>query len=706
MFHFLNPTMLFALSAALIPLFIHLFNRRKFKEIQFSTIHFLKEMVRKEMRRLRLRQLLLLLIRTLIIMMIVLAFSRPTLHSSANFATGRSSTEVVFIIDNSLSLNSLQLTGSLLENIKQWWVNLEPMFQVNDRISVLLATEPMKILVEREYYSSELWKKATKNIQPQLFKGNFQLATLKAVEMLRKSDLPNKELFYISDFQMSGINEHELSSLWQELPKNTRVYFLPVFHSQEENVSVDSVLIMNQLLEKNQPMQVKVFLTNQTKNRPLNSMISLIVQGSRLTQQNVAIAPLETKLLQLEIISQFSGYQVGFVECENDALLEDNRYYFNVFIPEQIKILHLLPHLQFQSFIPTILQAARDKNLFIYERKTLSDWPTINLDEYDAIIIEGFTNFVEGFTNRLRQYHQNQKGLILIPGDNLAIQNVSDFLNDLQLGKIISLQGDPEKSEEFVSFGRINWAHPIFEGLFAEKKELNPVHMYAYYRMQPHGNSEVIIEYQNGHPFLVQKSKEGGPLFLLTAPLQPQWTNLVIRGLVVPLVYRMIYYAVTQPVTQRLQITVGEKLKQVLREISPPYQFLLKKPSGLEEKITPAFRGSDLYLEIDQNDEIGNYQLWNSEKLLFVYSVNHPPQESIQQYYGRDAIHKIFPDGIWIDPAQDVHAEIEKSRFGVELWSYFLIAAIILLFCEMVISYTASRKQKELWTPELKAELN
>ncbi len=288
----------------------------------------------------------------------------------------------------------------------------------------------------------------------------------------------------------------------------------------------------------------------------------------------------------------------------------------------------------------------------------------------------------------------------------MAIQNVNDFFNSIQLGRIISLQGNPDREEEYVSFGRINWTHPIFEGLFAEKKELNPIHAYAYYHTQPHPRSEVIIEFQNGHPFLLQKSKEGGPLFFLTTPLQPQWTNLMIRGLVVPLIYRMIYYAVTQPVTQRLHIKVGEKFSQVVRGVSPPYQFFLKRPSGLEERITPAFRGSDLYLEIDQNDEIGNYQLWHSEKLLFVYSVNHSPQESIQQYYQKNTIQKIFPNGIWIDPAQDILAEIEKSRFGIELWSYLIIIAIILVIGEMILSYTTSRKQKEIWATELKAEFN
>ena len=701
MFHFLNPSILFALTTAFIPLLIHLFNRRKFKEIKFSTVHFLKEMVRKEMRRLRIRQLLLLLIRTLIIILLVLAFARPTLQSSGGFSAGRSATEVVFVIDNSLSLNSLQLTGNLLESVRQWWLNLEPLLQMNDRLTVILGTNPQKILAEREYYSPELWKKINKNIQPVLYRGDLQLATLKALEIFQKSDLSNKELYFISDFQANGINEQELQKYWQEFPKGINLYLLPVFHGREDNISIDSALVLNQLLEKDQLLQVRTVLKNQSVEKHLSSMVSLIIQNSRVAQQNISLPSTQSKIVQFEIIAQSSGYQAGFVECENDALMEDNRYYFNYFIPEKIKILHLLPHLQFQSFIPTILQAAVERELFVYEKKILQDWSTLNLDEYQAVILEGFTDLPDGLINRLKQFNRNRKGMILIPGDNLAIQNFNKFLGNLEVGRIITRQGSTTDDEKFVSLGRINWAHPIFESLFTERKELNPIHFYAYYQLQPYRDSEVIVELQNGDPFLLQGNKTAGPLFILAAPLQPEWNNLLVRGLVVPLFYRMIYYAVTQNVSQRQNIIVGEKFTQVLSGVLPPYQFTLRKPSGLEEKISPAFRGADLYLQLSQNDEAGNYQVWQADRLLLVYSVNHPIEESLQQYYQQADLQRVFPGALWIDADRDAVAEIEKSRYGLELWSYLILGAILLIFCEMIISYTTSKKQKEIIGQEL-----
>ena len=62
---FLNPLYLFGLAAAAIPIIIHLFTRRRPREVPFPSLEFLTEVNQSEIRRLRLKQWLLLLLRTL-----------------------------------------------------------------------------------------------------------------------------------------------------------------------------------------------------------------------------------------------------------------------------------------------------------------------------------------------------------------------------------------------------------------------------------------------------------------------------------------------------------------------------------------------------------------------------------------------------------------------------------------------------------------
>src|SRR5262249_5798882 len=83
---FLNPLLLFGLAAAAVPILIHLFTRKRPREVPFSSLEFLAEVNRSEIRRLRLRQWLLLLLRTLAVAALALAISRPALEGSAAFA--------------------------------------------------------------------------------------------------------------------------------------------------------------------------------------------------------------------------------------------------------------------------------------------------------------------------------------------------------------------------------------------------------------------------------------------------------------------------------------------------------------------------------------------------------------------------------------------------------------------------------------------
>ena len=48
--NFLNPVVLFGLFAATIPLILHLFNLRKLKTVNFSTLQFLKEMQKNKIK--------------------------------------------------------------------------------------------------------------------------------------------------------------------------------------------------------------------------------------------------------------------------------------------------------------------------------------------------------------------------------------------------------------------------------------------------------------------------------------------------------------------------------------------------------------------------------------------------------------------------------------------------------------------------------
>ena len=96
---FLNPAILFGLLAASIPVIIHLFNLRKLKKIEFSTLTFLKELQKNKIRKIKLKQWILLILRVLIVLFVVMAFARPALQSvQIGGTTSTAKTTAVFIL--------------------------------------------------------------------------------------------------------------------------------------------------------------------------------------------------------------------------------------------------------------------------------------------------------------------------------------------------------------------------------------------------------------------------------------------------------------------------------------------------------------------------------------------------------------------------------------------------------------------------------
>ena len=110
---FLNPSVLFGLIAASIPILIHLLNLRKLKKIEFSSLDFLKELQKSKIKKVKIKQWILLLLRTLIIVFLVLSFSRPSVKTNLFGASGSTAkTTAVILLDNSFSMGVVTDKGS------------------------------------------------------------------------------------------------------------------------------------------------------------------------------------------------------------------------------------------------------------------------------------------------------------------------------------------------------------------------------------------------------------------------------------------------------------------------------------------------------------------------------------------------------------------------------------------------------------------
>ena len=102
---FKHPELLYALFLLVIPIFIHLFQLRRFKKLEFSNLDFLKRVRIKTRKSSQLKKWLLLLTRMAIFSCIILAFSQPF---SASKSALKNDKELVQFLSNKIQKQQLE----------------------------------------------------------------------------------------------------------------------------------------------------------------------------------------------------------------------------------------------------------------------------------------------------------------------------------------------------------------------------------------------------------------------------------------------------------------------------------------------------------------------------------------------------------------------------------------------------------------------
>ena len=116
---FLNAALLLGLVTALIPLVVHLFNRRRVDTVDWAAMQFLR-LVPAARRRVVWEQVLLMLLRSSILAVLALALAAPTINLfRGSRLTATSNRDIVFVLDGSASI--AQPSPSVVVNLPSWY---------------------------------------------------------------------------------------------------------------------------------------------------------------------------------------------------------------------------------------------------------------------------------------------------------------------------------------------------------------------------------------------------------------------------------------------------------------------------------------------------------------------------------------------------------------------------------------------------------
>lgn len=694
---FLNPAILFGLIATTIPIILHFLNLRKLKKVEFSTLTFLKELQKTKVRRIKIKQWFLLLLRIMIIVFLVLAFARPTIKSFS-FSSSSAKTTAIFVIDNTFSMSIVSSSGSYFNKAKQIAKSLINNFNESDEIAVLpLANVQNKEIKPISNFS--LVKREIDELQISFISKTLNEAMIKAGQILFQSKNYNKEIYILTDLQKGQIFNfrNELSNL-SSLLNGTHIYLVDIHDKEPNNLGVEKFSINNQIFEQGKTINFSADIKNYSSVKANNTVVSLYVNGRRSAQQSISLSSKESQTINFETTLNDTGLVLASVELEDDDINYDNKRYVSFYVPNKINVLILTDNREDSKFVKLTF-SNRDVQTFQISENNLSLISSINLEKYDVVLVIGSEKISE--PSRLKSYIEKGGRLVLMPGWQSTLTSFQNLCKNLDLDAPSTLVGFRGSQEIAAQFEKVDFQHPLFVDLFEDKNKtkIESPDIYYYAKIIPQSSGRKIISLHDNSAFLTEYNIGLGKVLLFNSSPSLSWNNFPLKSLFAPLMNKIVLY-LSSKVKEQNELLAGDEIVVNIQGFTSKQVKITRPDNSIEFISTDSIRNNN-FLSYNKTDLTGTYKFYSDKKLIDFYSINHNPKESTTEYesinnfeeYLREIGYNGNLTNLQLD--KDLSRTIYQSRFGIELWKYFLVLALILAIIEMFLAKSSKKERNK-----------
>ncbi len=704
---FLNGVLLFGLLGSLVPLVIHLLERRKLPRMSFPSLRFLHELNRRQMRRLNLQRLLILILRMLLVALIAFALARPTLTGPlAVLFPEDSPRALALLIDNSASMLLESETGTLAETARrragEILAELDP-----DRDEVLLyALEanprrlgggPMPPAAALRLL--EDWDQA---------QGGAAIADglREAMTELSQMPQPRRELFILSDFAAATLPGDSGIS---EIPREMRVAALPLSSEAPPNTGLTDLRLPLRPVLPGRPFDLAVAGRSWGGSGSESFPVELELDGEH--RGGLQLEPQPGRESWRSVTVSLGGQTdvVGTWRKRRDRFAPDDELAFTLPLTPELRVLLVAPaeepgarsaRLSLAEHLARALDPYRGRlpgrvDLRV-SRLAFGDLLSEGLDAVDPhlIVLCDGEGLDAGRAELLVDYVAKGGGLLICP----ARGGQADLARHLlpRLGGPRALELNDVNSEYLAE---LDPEHPLFDGFDDEhRRVLSEQALWHSFRCEL-GEREILARFRSGRPALMSWRSERGRVRLLLFEAGPEGGELPYSSMFLPLLQELAQE--TAGAASPLFAEAGQSLVWPLAELPSGDNTLhALDPEGLE---LPVRLDTSVYphrARLERADRPGIYRLRERRRgeveprQLGLAAVRVPavegelaplPADSIAARLGLDRLEVIGSD----DPFATA---LEAGRNGKELARSILILALLLMAAEL---WLAQRSERE-----------
>ena len=552
--NFLHPSILWALTALLIPIIIHLFNFRRHKLVYFSNTAVLKTIEQESARTKKLKYLVLLFLRCLFIAALVMAFAYPYRPDEVTKINPEEGVVGVYV-DNSMSMRALSDKTTLLEDAREEARDLVNGFPPSTRY--LLLTNSFE--VENEYPMSQ------EEMLDRLDRMHLEGAPVKLNEvidrfaMLRKMHGFDKAtLVAYSDFQENMLDLTGIA------PDTTLlVVAVPMRASSQANISVDTVWLGSPVVQPEMANDLHAVVTNRGDREMKGLPINLNMDGKMVASATVDVEAGGSAEVVMQVVPERAGDIPCAVTLMDYPVTFDDTYRFVIGVKSKLSVVELTVDKQ-----PTpVALVFSDDPQFDYVAMAPNGFDLEVLGQAQLVVVSEASALNETVRGFLLDEAEEGASVVFFHDDGAVIDTNAVPVSDLAV------------------------QHAFFNDIIIDlPQHADLPQANRHVRLTPTPGTTTLMHLGNGDPMLVEQPVGKGHVYDFATLLDDRWSNLAENPVFVPLMLKMAFLGGG---VGKMAYTLGVD----------------KVPDELPEL------GEAGFYELTQTDSVRHLMAWNDSRL-------------------------------------------------------------------------------------------
>lgn len=568
---FLNPGMLLGLMGVGLPVLVHILSRRHSNTIEWGAMQFLQTAPRTR-RMHRLEQLVLLALRIALVAVLVVAFARPWVNgrwawiaSSAEVAQ-----DIVIVVDGSLSMQADASQQTLHRRAIEHAQGLLADFSADDSFSVIDARDVPRVESDGLTQDKILASRILDDLPEPAGSVDVLAALQQAVTVLSRGQHQSQRIVFLTDNQAHGWMKadsdrwHHFRKTCDDLNLSPVITVIDVGDLPQVNYGIGPLVLSDEQTVVGRPLKIRSQVRGFGNKQPHNLTVNFEVDGSVVEsqQQQIVVPPDGTVEVFFEHRFESAGEKLIRFVIDDNSLFGDNGASAVIDVEESLKVLLVNgtpssnPVKRETYFLETALGKQSERDTWVGMKRVDWDrWEQESLADIDVILLANVPQFSDTGIETLTRFVSQGGGLLWALGDRVNARSYNRRLYRAGQGLVpaaldsiktatkrfsggLSLQQVENANESVAGSPRSLFPRPT-SARFQRWWSVNNVVTNSSGRERQ--SPAVVVRLENEAPFLVRSSVARGQTFLLTVPLDADWSNLPAKPEWVPFVYELLF---------------------------------------------------------------------------------------------------------------------------------------------------------------------